>query len=139
MHVTSVNSSLPISTQIIKKTGPAAQASDAPVNPEQINKAVDRASELVTEAQAGREQTQTNRRAYAAQLYSANSQQNQIDTYIAVASEGEVDSSSGSTLTAQELVNATAAKDRLDLANAIDQQRPSPGAERPQPYVDTRA
>jgi hypothetical protein len=135
MQIAAANSSLPISTQIIKKTGPAAQAPDAPLNPEQINNAVDRASDRVTETQANQEQTQTNRRTYAAQLYSANSQQNQIDTYIAVASEGEVESSSGATPTAQELVNAAAAKDRLDITNKIGQQRP----ERPQPYVDTRA
>jgi hypothetical protein len=139
MQVAGVNSSLPISTQIIKKTGPAAQVPGALANPEQINNAVDRASDRATEAQSSREQTQTNRRTYAAQLYSANSQQKQIDTYLAVASEGGANSTSGSTLTAQELVNASAAKDRLDLANAIDQQRPGPGSERPQPYVDARA
>lgn len=139
MQVAAVSSSLPISTQIIQKAGTAAQAPDAPINPEQVNKAVDRASDQVSEAQANREQTQTNRRTYAAQLYSSNSQQQQIDTYLAVASEGETDSTSDSTLTAQELVNAAAKKDRLDIADKIGQQPRNPEIDRPQPYVDTRA
>lgn len=131
-------SSLPISTQIIKKTGPAAQVPDAPVNPEQINNAVDRASDKISASQASREQSQTERRTYAAQLYSSNSQQKQIDTYIAVASEGAVDSNSSANLSAQELVNAAAEKNRLDFSNGFDPSRPNPGIERPQPYVDTR-
>jgi hypothetical protein len=129
-------SSLPISTQIIKKTGPAAQVPDAPVNQEQINNAVDRASDKVSSNQASREQSQTERRTYAAQLYSSNSQQKQIDTYLAVASD--VDSNSSDNLSAQELVNAAAEKNRLDFSNGVDLSRPNPGIERPQPYVDTR-
>jgi predicted PP-loop superfamily ATPase len=135
MQIAAANSRLPISAQVIQKAAPSAQTPSAQLSPEQLNSAVDRASDRVTEAQDSKEQTQTNRRTYAAQLYSANSQQNQIDTYLAVASEGAVDSSTGSTLTPQELVAAAAENDRLDISNNIDQQRP----ERPQPYVDTRA
>ena len=54
MQVAGVTSSLPLSTQIIKKAGQAAQAPEAPVNPEQVNRAVDRASDRVTENQASR-------------------------------------------------------------------------------------
>ncbi|MBX9756394.1 MAG: hypothetical protein K2X80_16670 [Pseudomonadaceae bacterium] len=139
MQVAGVSSSLPISTQIIKKTAATAQAPDASVSPEQINSAVDRGADKLSDTQASRAQTQTDRRTYGAQLYSANSQQKQIDTYLAVASEGKADSTSGSTLTAQQLVASFAAKDRPDISNPIAPQRPSLGAERPQPYVDARA
>ncbi|MBX9914945.1 MAG: hypothetical protein K2Y25_13710 [Pseudomonadaceae bacterium] len=139
MQVAGASSNLPISTQIINKTEPAAQVPGAPVNPEQINRAVDRAADKVSDTQASRAQTQTDRRTYAAQLYSSNSQQKQIDTYLAVASEGKVDSTSGSTLTPQQLLESFAAKDRLDISNAIDPQRPDLSAPRPQPYVEARA
>lgn len=138
MQVAATNNSLPISTQIIKKTGPAAQAPDASLNPEQINKTVDKASDRVSSAQASREQTQTDRRTYATQLYSANSQKNQLDIYMAVASEGEADSPSKSTPSTQQVLDAYRAKDRLDIGNILSQPKPTP-SERPQPYVDTRA
>ena len=139
MQVAGVTSSLPLSTQIIKKTGQAAQAPEAPVNPEQVNRAVDRASDRVTENQASRAQTQTDRRTYATQIYSANSQQKQIDTYLAVASEGEVDSTSGSTSAALQLrYNATTAA-LPDIRDNPGQQRPPAEPVKPEPYLDTRA
>lgn len=138
MQVTGFSSSLPLSTQIINKAGQAAQSPDAPVNPEQVNSAVDRASDRVSETQASREQNQTERRTYAAQLYSANSQQKQIDTYLAVASDGQVDSTSGSTRDALELSDNDAVS-RLDNPANGGRQRPDFPSETPQPYVDTRA
>lgn len=138
MQVTGSNSSLPLSTQIIKKAGQAAQSPEAPATPEQVNRAVDRASDRVSETQASREQNQTERRTYAAQIYSANSQQKQIDTYIAVASDGEVDSTSGSTKDALQLSDNDAVS-RLDNATESGRQRPEFSPERPQPYVDARA
>ena len=45
MQVAGSTSSLPLSTQIIKKAGQAAQAPEAPASPEQVNRAVDRASD----------------------------------------------------------------------------------------------
>lgn len=126
MQVSGSNSSLPLSTQIIKKAGPAAQAPAAPVNPEQVNSAVDRASDRVSEAQASRTQNQTDRRAYAAQLYSANSQQKQIETYLAVASEGEIDTSSDASRNAVQLSDNAAVK---ALDNARDNGRQRPPAE----------
>ena len=138
MQVTGSSSSLPLSTQIIKKAGQAAQSPEAPASPEQVNSAVDRASDRVSETQASREQNQTERRAYAAQLYSANSQQKQIDTYLAVASDGQVDSTSGSTKDALELSDNDAVS-RLDNPDSGGRQRPDFPPERPQPYVDARA
>lgn len=138
MQVTGSSSSLPLSTQIIKKAGQAAQSPESPVSPEQVNRAVDRASDRVSETQASREQNQTERRTYAAQLYSANSQQKQIDTYLAVASDGAIDSTSGSTKDALELSDNDAVS-RLDNPANGGRQRPDFPTERPQPYVDARA
>ena len=138
MQVTGFSSSLPLSTQIINKAGQAAQSPGAPVNPEQVNNAVDRAADRVSETQASREQNQTERRTYAAQLYSANSQQKQIDTYLAVASDGQVDSTSGSTRDALQLTDNDAVR-RPDNPENGGRQRPDFPTERPQPYLDARA
>lgn len=134
MQVSGSNSSLPLSTQIIKKAGQAAQAPAAPVNPEQVNSAVDRASDRVNEAQASRTQNQADRRAFATQLYSANTQQKQIETYLAVASEGEIDTSSGSSRKV-ELADNAAAK---VLDNAKDNGRQRPPVEAT-PYISVSA
>ncbi len=123
MQLSGSTSSLPLSTQIIIKTGPAAQSPDSQVTPEQVNSAVDRASDRVNQTQASRETNQTERRTNAAQLYSASSQQKQIDTYLAVASEGKTDSNSGSKPTALQLNDA-------DAASALDNQD-NPGRQRP--------
>jgi hypothetical protein len=132
MQVTATNS-LPLSTQIIQKAGQAVQAPGAPISPEQVNSAVDRASDRVNEAQASREQTQTDRRTYATQIYSANSQQQQIDTYLAVASEGEIDDTSGSTLlTAQELRDIAKNNDSPKLDENPGRQRPPVASQLPQ-------
>ena len=139
MQVAGSTSSLPISTQIIKKAGQAAQAPEAPVNPEQVNRTVDRGSDRVTETQASREQSQATRRTFAAQLYSANSQQKQIDTYLAVASEGKVDSTSGSTSTALQLRDADSSKGLTDKLDEPGRQRPPETPVKPEPYLDTRA
>lgn len=138
MQITGSSSSLPLTTQIINKAGQAAQSPESPATPEQVNRAVDRASDRVSETQAGREQNQTERRTYAAQIYSANSQQKQIDTYIAVASDADVDSTSGSTKDALNLSDNNAVS-RLDNSVKNDRQRPEALPARPQPYVDARA
>ena len=139
MQVAGSTSSLPLSTQIIKKAGQAAQAPEAPVNREQVNRAVDRASDRVTENQASREQTQTDRRTYATQIYSANTQQKQIGTYLAVASEGEVDSTPGSTSTALQLRDNATGTDLPDIRDNPGPQRPPAVPVKPEPYLDTRA
>ncbi len=143
MQVSAASSNLPLSTQVIKRAGEAAQAPGAPVTPEQVNKAVDAASDRVQQAQDNRAAEQTSRRSTTAQLYSANSQQNQIDTYLAVASEGEVESSEGNLEAAQELSEDV---QRYRVAEAIDSrpeqverpEKPSRPAE-PTPYIDIQA
>ena len=139
MQVAGSTSSLPLSTQIIKKAGQAAQAPEAPVSPEQVNRAVDRASDRVTENQASREQTQTDRRTYATQIYSANSQQKQIDTFLAGARGGEGDSPSGSTSTALQLRDNATGTDLPDIRDNPGPQRPPAEPVKPEPYLDTRA
>lgn len=141
MQVTGYSSNLPLSTQIIKKAGQAAQAPDARANPEQVNKAVDRAADRVVEQQESKELSQSNRRSAATQLYSATSQQRQIDTYLAVASEAEIDSQPSTVETALELRDDVR---RNEVAQNIDSitsspERPEAQPVKPEPYVDTRA
>lgn len=143
MQVSAASSNLPLSTQAIKRAGEAAQAPGSPVTPEQVNKAVDTASDRAQQAQDNRAAEQTNRRSAAAQLYSANSQKNQIDTYLAVASEGEVESSEGNLEAARELSQDV---QRYRVAEAADSrpeqaerpEKPSRPAE-PTPYIDVQA
>lgn len=123
MQVSGYTSSLPLSTQIIQKAGSAAQAPDSTVTPEQVNRAVDNVSDRVDQAQASRETNQTDRRTYATQLYSASSQQQQVDIYLAVASEGKVDSDTGSKPTALQLSD--------DAAADVSDKPTEPGRERP--------
>ena len=139
MQVGGSTSSLPLSTQIIKKIAQATQVPATPGSPEQVNRAVDRGSDRVTQSQASREQTQTDRRTYATQIYSANSQQKQIDTYLAVASEGKVDSTSGSTSAALQLRDNANSKSLPDISNNPGPQRPPAEPVKPEPYLDTRA
>ncbi|UUY09267.1 hypothetical protein LRS11_04320 [Pseudomonas sp. J452] len=141
MQVSGYSSTLPLSTQIINKAGQAAQAPDARANPEQVNKAVDRAADRVVEQQESKELSQSNRRSAATQLYSATSQQRQIDTYLAVASEGEIDSQPSTVETALELRDDVR---RNEVAQNIDSntdrpERPEAKPVEPEPYVDTRA
>ena len=141
MQVTGYSSNLPLSNQIIKKAGQAAQAPDARANPEQVNKAVDRAADRVVEQQESKELSQSNRRSAATQLYSATSQQRQIDTYLAVASEAEIDSQPSTVETALELRDDVR---RNEVAQNIDSitsrpERPEAQPVKPEPYVDTRA
>jgi hypothetical protein len=142
MQVSGYSGSLPLSTQIIKKAGQAAQAPDAPVNPEQVNKAVDRAADRVSEQQASQELSQSNRRSAATQLYSATSQQRQIDTYLAVASESEIDSRPSTVETALELRDDVRRNQQVqDIAsNPNRPERPETQPVKPEPYViDARA
>ena len=143
MQVSAASSNLPLSTQVIKRAGEAAHAPGSPVSPEQVIKTVDAASDRVQQAQDNRAAEQTSRRSTTAQLYSANSQQNQIDTYLAVASEGEVESSEGNLEAARELSQDV---QRYRVAEAADSrpeqaerpEKPSRPAE-PTPYIDVQA
>lgn len=143
MQIRGYSGNLPLSTQIIKNAGQAAQAPDAVVNPEQVNQAVDRASDRAVERQQSQELSQSSKRSAATQLYSAASQHQQIDTYLAVASESEIDSGPSVAEIALELRDDV---QHYELAQHIASdtsrvERPEvkpvePGVE---PYVDTRA
>jgi hypothetical protein len=142
MQISGYSGNLPLSTQIIQKAGQAAESPTAPVTPEQVNKAVDRASDRVAERQESRELSQSNRRSAATQLYSATSQQRQIDTYLAVASEGEVDSQPSMVETALELRddvrrNEVAQHIASDTNNRPE--RPEVQPVKPELYISTRA
>ncbi len=92
MQISGTSSALPLSTQVIKKVGEAAQEANSPVTPEEVNTAVDRGADRVTLSQQNADASQANRRDAAAQVYSASSQQKQLDIYLAVASDSQVDS-----------------------------------------------
>jgi len=133
MQVTGYSGNLPLSTQVINKYGPA--------NPEQVNKAVDQASDRVAEGQQGRELNQAAQRDAAARIYSANTQQRQIETYLAVASEGEIDSQPSVLESAAELREAEQRSDRAqNIADIASRpERPETDPARPEPYAATRA
>lgn len=143
MQVTGYSSNLPLSTQIIKNAGQAAQAPDARANPEQVNQAVDLASDRAVERQQSQELSQSNKRSAATQLYSAASQQQQIDTYLAVASESEIDSEPSMAEIALELRDDV---QRYELAqhiasdtSRVERPEENPVEPVPEPYVDTSA
>ena len=133
MQIAGYSGNLPLSTQVINKYGPG--------NPEQVNQAVDAASDRVDERQSSRELSQASQRDAAARIYSANTQQRQIETYLAVASEGEVDSPPSVLETAADLREAQQRNDRAqniaDLASRPE--RPETDPVRPEPYAATRA
>lgn len=133
MQITGYSGNLPLSTQVINKYGPAS--------PEQVNKAVDAASDRVAERQESRELSQTERRGAVTQIYSADTRQRQIDTYLAVASEGEVDSQSGTLESAADLRDAQQRNDRAqNIADSASRpERPETDPVRPEPYAATRA
>ncbi|MDX5372948.1 MAG: hypothetical protein LPK18_10980 [Pseudomonadaceae bacterium] len=133
MQVTGYSGNLPLSTQVINKYGPAS--------PEQVNKAVDQASDRVAEGQQGRELNQAAQRDAAARIYSANTQQRQIETYLAVASEGEIDSQPSVLESAAELREAEQRRDRAqNIADIASRpERPETDPARPEPYAATRA
>ena len=142
MYVSAASSSLPLSTQVIKRAGEAAQAPGAPVTPEQVNHAVDSASARVQQAQDNRAAEQANRRGAASQIYMANSQQNQIDIYLSVASQDSVESDQSQLSAANDLSEQV---QRYHRAEAIDnrpyevQYPESPAQPKVTPYIDTRA
>lgn len=133
MQITGYNGNLPLSTQVINKFGPAS--------PEQVNKAVDAASDRVDERQQSRELSQAERRGAATQIYSADTRQRQIDTYLAVASEADVESRPSTLEIAQDLREVQQRNDQAQ--NIADQtsrlERPETDPARPEPYVATRA
>ncbi|MGY4535430.1 hypothetical protein ACVW0Y_004585 [Pseudomonas sp. TE3786] len=91
MQITNTSSALPLSTQVINKAGEAAQDPNSPVTPEEVNTAVDRGADRVTLSQQSADASQANRREAASEVYSNSSQQNQLDIYLAVATESNVD------------------------------------------------
>lgn len=133
MQISGYSGNLPLSTQVINKYGPT--------NPEQVNKVVDAASDRVDERQESQELSQASKRDAAAQIYSANTQQRQIETYLAVASEGEVDSQPSVLETAAELRDTQQRNDRAQNIEDIASrpERPETDPVRPEPYAATRA
>ncbi|MWV10706.1 hypothetical protein F3I62_01255 [Pseudomonas sp. R-28-1W-6] len=141
MQVSGYSGNLPLSTQIINKAGQATASPEVPLTAEQVNRTVDRAADRVAEQQDSQTLGQSNRRSAATQLYSATSQQRQIDTYLAVASEGEIDSQPGAVGTALQLRD-DARRNQLaqDIAsNTRRVERPEAKPVAPEAYRDTRA
>ncbi|MDD0845156.1 hypothetical protein [Pseudomonas sp. Gutcm_11s] len=133
MQINGYSGNLPPSTQVINKYGPA--------NPEQVNKVVDATSDRVAERQESRELSQAAKRDAATQIYSANTQQRQIETYLAVASEGEVESQPTPLETVTELRETQERNDRAqNIADIASRpERPETEPARPEPYAATYA
>ena len=133
MQINGYSGNLPPSTQVINKYGPTS--------PEQVNKVVDAASDRVDERQESRELEQAAKRDAATQIYSANTQQRQIETYLAVASEGEVESQPTPLETATELRETQERNDRTqNIADIASRpERPENEPARPEPYAATYA
>ena len=103
----------PLSTQVIRRVGDAAaQNPQAGITPEDVNRAVSTTQDRLQNAQAAQEATQTSRRSAAADIYTGRSQQQQLDTYLAVALEGDAPSSN--------TVSLTDANDIRNLINRND-------------------
>ena len=91
---------LPLSTQVIRRVGEAAaQNPQAGITPEDVNRAVDTTQDRLQNARAAQEATQTSRRSAAADIYAGRSQQQQLDTYLAVTLEDDAPSSNTLSLT----------------------------------------
>ena len=133
MQISGYNGNLPLSTQVINKYGPTS--------PEQVNKVVDAASDRAVERQESQELSQAAKRDAATQIYSANTQQRQIETYLAVASEGEVESQPTPLETATELREAQERNDRAqNIADIASRpERPENEPARPEPYAASSA
>lgn len=133
MQITGNSGNLPLSTQVINKYGSAS--------PEKVNTAVDQASDRVNERQQNRELSQATQREVATRIYSANTQQRQIETYLAVASEGEVDSPPSVLETATDLRNAQQRNDQAQniIEIASRPERPETDPVKPEPYAAPRA
>ncbi|WP_137973657.1 hypothetical protein [Pseudomonas sp. F(2018)] len=133
MQINGYSGNLPPSTQVINKYGPTS--------PEQVNKVVDATSDRVAERQESRELSQAAKRDAATQIYSANTQQRQIETYLAVASEGEVESQPTPLETATELREAQERNDRAqNIADIASRpERPENEPARPEPYAASSA
>ena len=133
MQINGYSGNLPPSTQVINKYGPA--------NPEKVNKVVDATSDRVAERQESRELSQATKRDAATQIYSANTQQRQIETYLAVASEGEVESQPTPLETATELRETQERNDRAqNIADIASRpERPENEPARPEPYAASSA
>ncbi len=90
----------PLSTQVIRRVGDAAaQNPQAGITPEDVNRSVSTTQDRLQHAQAVQESTQTSRRSAAADIYTGRSQQQQLDTYLAVTLEGDAPSSNTLSLT----------------------------------------
>ncbi|MEO4048602.1 hypothetical protein AAFN46_16110 [Pseudomonas sp. CAU 1711] len=133
MQITGYSGHLPLSTQVSDK--------NAPASPERVNRAADATSDRVAERQESRALSQTERRGGASQIYSANTRQRQIDTYLAVASEGEIDSQPSSLETAQDLRETQQRNQRAqNIADTASRpERPETDPARPEPYAATPA
>ena len=103
----------PLSTQVIRRVGDAAaQNPQAGITPEDVNRAVSTTQDRLQNAQVAQEATQTSRRSAAADIYTGRSQQQQLDTYLAVTLEGDAPSSN--------TVSLTDANDIRNLINRND-------------------
>lgn len=118
MPINALSNNLPLSTQVIKRAGAAAaQNPQLGISPEDVNRAVNGIQDRLQSAQTAQEATQSSRRSAAADIYTGRSQQQQLDTYLAVTLEEDAPSSNSVSLTdANDIRNVL---NRNDLANRL--------------------
>ncbi len=117
-------SSLPPSTQVINRVGDAARSNVVPASddpslrtPEDVNNAVDAATQRVDEVQQSQESRREEARSAVVQLNGQQQQQDQVDLYLSIATGENVDTSTG--VGAEAIADAAQTARRSELAGTI--------------------
>lgn len=101
MNPIEASSSLPLTSRIINRAGEAAQKNVVPsqtdptlVTPEDVNSAVDRADERVDSVRETQDARREDARSAIVRINGQQQQQDQIDLYLSVVTDDDVNSSS---------------------------------------------
>ncbi len=134
-------SSLPPSTQVINRVGDAARSNVVPSSddpslrtPEDVNNAVDAATQRVDEVQQAQESRREEARSVVVQLNGQQQQQDQIDLYLSVSTGESVDTSAG--IGAEAVADVAQTARRAELADTISDSDLSGPRQRQQELQD---
>ena len=134
-------SSLPPSTQVINRVGDAARSNVVPSSddpslrtPEDVNNAVDAATQRVDEVQQTQESRREEARSTVVQLNGQQQQQDQVDLYLSIATGENVDTSAG--VGAQAVADVAQTARRGEVAETISDSELSDRQEQQQELRD---
>ncbi|GEM_PF-6038219 len=134
-------SSLPPSTQVINRVGDAARSNVVPSSddpslrtPEDVNNAVDAATQRVDEVQQTQESRREEARSTVVQLNGQQQQQDQVDLYLSIATGENVDTSAG--VGAQAVADVAQTARRGEVAETISDSELSDRREQQQELRD---